>query len=185
MPNERDPQRGDIIYVKLNGVFEKCEVIEGSKDTRAPGLCMIKVLSTQAIIMVHDTQIVYNFNELKIKHEKFREWMQVSVEEAMDISQKAIIEECNSALSEMPDEYLDSIAPPEENSDLTSEQDEYRLMYNAVGSIGSILMTLLRCATSDNKLSDAELLALRDKAEAFENMDIVYAIDSHFEEGDA
>jgi hypothetical protein len=44
-------------------------------------------------------------------------------------------------------------------------------------------MTILHCATSDKKIGDMELLALRDRADAFGNMDIVHAIDSYFEEG--
>jgi hypothetical protein len=102
----------------------------------------------------------------------------------MDISQKAILEDCESALNELSDEYLDSIAPPDVDDDLTAEQDEYRLMYNAIGSVGSILMVMLRCATSNNRLRDVELLALRDKAEYFGNLEIVAAIDTYFYEGD-
>ena len=82
------------------------------------------------------------------------------------------------------DEELEQMAPPDNNSFESDEQQAYGLMYSAIGSAESILMTILHCATSDKKLSDAELLAMRDRAEELENVEIVKMIDMYFERGD-
>jgi ATP-dependent 26S proteasome regulatory subunit len=46
-------------------------------------------------------------------------------------------------------------------------------------------MALIQCATSNNVMSPAELLAIRDRADALDNTDIVHAIDSYFEAKEA
>lgn len=181
MPNEHGPQRGDIIYVKIHGKITTCCVIDGMDSL---GLCLAKVESTGDIISVSRSQIITNISEVAEKGYQLNQNVQVWIKEETHDIYKEVIEQCECAFSELSDEYLESIAPPESDNSLTAEQDEYRMMYNATCSVGSILITLLRCATSNNRISDTELLALRDKAEEFGNMDIVYAIDSHFEEED-
>lgn len=107
-------------------------------------------------------------------------------------SQKAaadIFRDANSSvydfLSELSDEEIDAMAPPANDDETSYDQESYRLMYNAICSAENIMSTILRCATSENKLSDAELLAMRDRAEEIGCAEIVYMIDGYFQEGEA
>lgn len=86
--------------------------------------------------------------------------------------------------SELSDEELDYLAPPVDDTKTSYDQETYRLMYDAIGSAKNIMSAILHCATSENKLSDAELLAMRDRAEEFGCAEIVYMIDGYFEEGE-
>lgn len=90
----------------------------------------------------------------------------------------------HNPISELSDEELDELAPPEDYTETSYDQETYSLMYDAIGSAENIMSAILRCATSENKLSDAELLAMRDRAEEFGCTEIVYMIDGYFEEGE-
>lgn len=90
----------------------------------------------------------------------------------------------NNWLDVMSNEELDDMVPPTDNPETSYDQEAYCLMYNAIVSAENIMSAILRCATSENKLSDAELLAMRDRAEEFGCAEIVYMIDGYFEEGE-
>lgn len=105
---------------------------------------------------------------------------------------KAIVDalrDCNNGydprLTELSDEEIDQMAPPVHDTHLVSpEQEAYSFMYNAICSAENIISVILRCATSDKRLSDAELLAMRDRAEELGAVEIVHMIDRYFEEGE-
>ena len=87
----------------------------------------------------------------------------------------------DGSFSDLSDEEIERMAPPidEVNRLDSNDQEEYGFLYNALSSNESIIGILLQFATSENKLNDAALLAMRDRAEEIGGYDIVDAIDAY------
>lgn len=141
-------------------------------DTSKTGIYLLENCNTTKLVIAHKDQI-----------QRVCDYNNDAIEQIASVGNSRA-DDSHDYFHGLSDEEIELMAQRIEEG-VAQEQDEYRLMYNAVGSTESILVALIQCATSNSIMSPAELLAIRDRADALQNADIVQAIDLYFESKEA
>lgn len=180
MPDKKRYEIGQIVFLEEDGEMRSYKV--RARFDFFQTYMLESCAEPSKKIEVHESQLrqAEEYNATIVDGKTISE-----IVKQMSDGYKQINATMESWLDTMSDEELDAMAPPENISSESHNQEAYYLMYNAICSVENIMHTILRCATSENKLSDAELLAMRDRAEEFGCADIVCMIDGYFEEGES
>ena len=172
MPDKKRYEIGQIVFLEEDGEMKPYKIM--AKFDLFQTYMLKSCENPLEVVEVHESQLrcVEEYNAIVVDGKAVADIMRYANSFACDM------------YAELSDEELDSMVPPDDNAEASYDQEAYSLMYDAIGSAENIMSAILRCATSENKLSDAELLAMRDRAEEFGCIEIVYMIDGYFEEGE-
>ena len=172
MPEKKHYAVGDIVFLEEDGEMKSYKV-----------MVHFDGFNTYLLKSCEDPTKIVEVNENQLRRIEEHN-ATVADGEAISKLCRDLNDTFESFFDGLSDDELEAMAPPEDDSLTPTEQVAYSMMYNAIGSAESIIATILHCATSDSKLCDAELLAMRDRADELGSVEIVRLIDMHFERRD-